>query len=473
MAAHGLHGLHAFLAAHGLHGLHAFLAAHGLHGLQAFLAAHGLHGLQAFLAAHGLHGLQALAAQGLHGLQAASCVPRGFAFATGNRLPAAPAGDAAYPGADVDTLPAITNPAPTNTGRTVVDKSLDLIERTMEPPLVHCFCICAYEDVDEHGGRIKLRHRVTLIHIPVMLHCGSKCRVYCLRSTRGHDPMPVLILAILYLVMALLSPAAPASSWTPPETILIPAGSFVTGSDRAERDAAYRLDEEAYGHSRTRDARWYESDRTRRTHRTRAYRITRTPITNREYAEFVAATGHPAPDVDPETWAGYALVHPYARTRRHAWTAGRPPLDRADHPVVLVSLDDARAHARWLSGVSGGRWRLPTEEEWEKAARGTDGRRFPWGDHFDPRRLNSHDEGPFDTVPVGRFAEGNSPFGLMDAAGQVFEWTSTTYGNGRYVVKGGSWDDKGCGVCRPAARHTRPRHLKHILIGFRLVSEVE
>ena len=74
----------------------------------------------------------------------------------------------------------------------------------------------------------------------------------------GHDPMPVLILAILYLVMALLSPAAPASSWTPPETILIPAGSFVTGSDRAERDAAYRLDEEAYGHSRTRDARWYE-----------------------------------------------------------------------------------------------------------------------------------------------------------------------------------------------------------------------
>jgi len=57
---------------------------------------------------------------------------------------------------------------------------------------------------------------------------------------------------------------------------------------------------------------------------------------------------------------------------------------------------------------------------------------------------------------------------MLDAAGQVFEWTATSVGRGRFIVKGGSWDDKGCGICRPAARHSRPAGLKHILIGFRL-----
>jgi formylglycine-generating enzyme required for sulfatase activity len=72
---------------------------------------------------------------------------------------------------------------------------------------------------------------------------------------------------------------------------------------------------------------------------------------------------------------------------------------------------------------------------------------------------------------VGRFAAGASPYGVLDAAGQVFEWTATADGAERFVVKGGSWDDKGCGVCRPAARHSRPQSLKHILIGFRVVRE--
>ncbi len=135
----------------------------------------------------------------------------------------------------------------------------------------------------------------------------------------------------------------------------------------------------------------------------------------------------------------------------------------------MVSHADARAYASWLSKSTGKTWRLPSETEWEKAARGTDGRRFPWGDTFDPKRLNSHDLGPFDTMPVGRFPDGASPFGLLDAAGQVFEWTATAAGKARYIVKGGSWDDKGCGICRPAARHSRPGPLKHILIGFRLV----
>jgi formylglycine-generating enzyme required for sulfatase activity len=96
---------------------------------------------------------------------------------------------------------------------------------------------------------------------------------------------------------------------------------------------------------------------------------------------------------------------------------------------------------------------------------------FPWGQTWDPRRLNSHDAGPFDTLPVGGFPAGASPYGLLDAAGQVFEWTATPAGPGRFLVKGGSWDDSGCGVCRPAAGHGRPGGLKHILIGFRLIVE--
>jgi len=272
-----------------------------------------------------------------------------------------------------------------------------------------------------------------------------------------------------------LAPSLPlAADETPavlPAVVQIPAGPFITGSTDAERQAGYELDEAAYGNNRTRLGRWYDGERPFGPAETGGYVITQTPITNRQYAAFVVATGHPAPDVDPETWAAYGLNHSYDETRRFAWTGGRPPPGREDHPVVLVSYADALAYAEWLSGLTGQTWRLPTEAEWEKAARGTDGRRFPWGNFWNPTVLNSADQGPFDTLPVGSFPKGASPFGLLDAAGQVFEWTGSSAGPGRRIVKGGSWDDKGCGVCRPAARHGRPEGLKHILIGFRLVSE--
>ena len=279
------------------------------------------------------------------------------------------------------------------------------------------------------------------------------------------------ILPVLAVLSAAPADAAEDSGLAVPPTAAIPAGPFVIGSGRAGREAAYRLDEKAYGHDGTRKGRWYEGERGRARIDTPAFAITVTPITNRQYAAFVRGSGHPAPDVAPRTWASYGLVHPYGRTRRHAWSEGRPPDGRRDHPVVMVSRADAAAYAAWLSRRTGRTWRLPTEKEWEKAARGTDGRMFPWGDGFDARLLNSHDRGPFDTEPVGLHPEGRSPFGLLDAAGQVFEWTATATGKGRYIVKGGSWDDKGCGVCRPAARHARPEGLKHILIGFRLVRE--
>lgn len=278
--------------------------------------------------------------------------------------------------------------------------------------------------------------------------------------------------AILIMSMsAFAAPVRAASTLAGPNVVEIPAGPFVFGSDRAEREAGYRLDETAYGHRVTRDSKWYESEFARQRGTTPRYFITRTLVTNGQYRAFVEATGRAAPDVDANTWRRYGLIHPWPRTRRHAWKNSAPPPGRTDHPVVLVSYDDAMAYAAWLTKVTAYRWRLPTEREWEKAARGGDGRRFPWGDRFDATRLNSHDNGPFDTVPVGMFPEGASPYGLLDAAGQVFEWTATLVGDGRSIVKGGSWDDKGCGVCRPAARHSRPHFLKHILVGFRLVRE--
>jgi toxoflavin biosynthesis protein ToxD len=256
-----------------------------------------------------------------------------------------------------------------------------------------------------------------------------------------------------------------------PNVVAIPAGFFIAGSDAAERELAYRLDESAYGSAITREQRWYEQERARGRVKTGSYAITVTPVTNRQYAAFIAASGYSAPDVDPATWNSHGLIHPYASTRRFAWTSGQPPRGREDHPVVLVSQADARAYADWLSRRTGKTWRLPTELEWEKAARGIDGRYFPWGNLFDKTRLNSADAGLLDTVAVASYPRGASPFGLFDVAGQVYEWTATAPAPGRAIVKGGSWDDKGCGVCRPAARHGRLVSLKHILIGFRLVRE--
>lgn len=261
-----------------------------------------------------------------------------------------------------------------------------------------------------------------------------------------------------------------AELWLP-SVVQIPAGTFIAGSNDEERETAYRLDEAAYGSPVTREQHWYDAELPRQRLQTAAYAITVTPITNRHYAAFIAATGHRPPAVGRATWAAYGVIHPYGRTRRFAWVKGRPPIGREDHPVVLVSLGDARAYSAWLSRKTGQVWRLPTEFEWEKAARGVDGRYFPWGREFDPERLDSHDAGPFDTTPAGRYSAGASPYGLLDAAGQVFEWTATAAGPGRAIVKGGAWDDRGCGVCRPAARHGRPVGMKHIVIGFRLVRE--
>ncbi|MBL4665871.1 MAG: SUMF1/EgtB/PvdO family nonheme iron enzyme, partial [Sneathiella sp.] len=256
-----------------------------------------------------------------------------------------------------------------------------------------------------------------------------------------------------------------------PELVQIPAGTFIIGSDKAERDYAYQLDEIAYGHDFTRVNKWYENENASRSVFQAAFSITWAPITNQQYAAYINETAGTAPSVTEDQWESYGLIHPYSRALKYSWKNSTPPKNRNNHPVVLISHEDASRYAKWLSKKTGKTWQLPTEQQWEKAARGTDGRYFPWGNIYSGAHLNSHDLGPFDTVPVGRFHLGLSPYGAADLSGQVFEWTRKINNAHRVIVKGGSWDDKGCGVCRAAARHSRPANLKHILIGFRLVIE--
>jgi len=267
--------------------------------------------------------------------------------------------------------------------------------------------------------------------------------------------------------MFMFSALAVAGEW-----VSVPAGDFLMGSTPEQIEQGYRISRQGYGHDGVRKAGWFDNEAPQKKISLPAFRILKTPVTQVEYAGFVRATGHPAPFVDEKTWKSYRLVHPYSRVKQYLWRQGRPPAGKEHHPVVLVSFDDAAAYAKWLSRKTGRHLRLPSEAEWEKAMRGTDGRLYPWGNQYSADKLNNADAGPFATMPVGSFPEGASPYGVLDGAGNVFEWTRTDWSAGKKTVKGGSWDDHG-GVCRPAAHHGRIATLKHILIGFRLVEEVE
>jgi len=271
-----------------------------------------------------------------------------------------------------------------------------------------------------------------------------------------------------------LTPLSQSPSTIPiPDVRFIEAGRAKLGTTVSERTYAYRLDQQAYGSTITQDQKWYEREIPAYDQDMSAFFMTTTPITNAQYAAFIKEKRHRFPHVDAIEWDSYKLIHPLKSTKKYAWRGILVPKGREDHPVVLVSHDDARAYARWLSQKTGQVWRLPRENEWEYAARGARKQTFPWGNGFNPDALNSADQGPKDTMPVGSFPAGASPFGVLDMAGQVYEWTDTPGELGRYTVKGGAWDDLGCGVCRVGARHHRAADMKHILIGFRLVRDYD
>lgn len=140
------------------------------------------------------------------------------------------------------------------------------------------------------------------------------------------------------------------------------------------------------------------------------YEIGRYQVTNLEYIEFTKETKHEPPGWWHGTVAGPSFL---------PW--------KANHPVWGIRWDDAVAYCKWLSNKTERKFRLPTENEWEKAARGTDGRQYPWGTMFDQTRCNTRGGRFRGSVPVGLFVEGKSPYGVLDAAGSVEEWTQDMY----------------------------------------------
>jgi formylglycine-generating enzyme required for sulfatase activity len=188
--------------------------------------------------------------------------------------------------------------------------------------------------------------------------------------------------------------------------VAIPSGEFVMGSGQGDEEPAHTVVVDAF-------------------------EIDIFEVTNAQFAQFVEETGYQTDaekSNDPSPWSAY-------------YQDGKE-----GYPVVKVSWNDAKAYCEWT-----GR-RLPTEAEWEKAARGTDERIYPWGNEWDVAKVNGKESGFRGPVTVGSFPEGDSPFGLKDTAGNVWEWTDSWYQgypqttfNSNYfgetykVLRGGGW----------------------------------
>ncbi len=242
-----------------------------------------------------------------------------------------------------------------------------------------------------------------------------------------------------------------------PDLVALPGGSFSMGQD----DVPPMTDEMR----RTRPAYllWVYNHWPARDVSVKPFAIDRTEVTNEEYAEFVREEGHAAP---PEVWDG-----------------GSPRAGEEKLPVRNVSHEDARRFAAWRSERDGVTYRLPTEEEWEYAARGGDSSRaFPWGGEWSAGRANILGDAP---RAVGSFPEGRTPQGVEDMIGNVWEWTGSPAamykGNnrtvllpadrGKFVVRGGSYESRPDGdePVDALSRRWFGKDFRSPVLGFRLV----
>jgi formylglycine-generating enzyme required for sulfatase activity len=254
--------------------------------------------------------------------------------------------------------------------------------------------------------------------------------------------------------------------------VLVPAGEFEMGMESSQ---ALAICEELYDSSSDDNCEknWFKGEEPVHNVYLDAYYIDRYEVTNAAYRECVETGVCPR----PEEKGSYSRDEYY----------GNPAYD--DYPVIYVSWKDAKTYCAWRGA------RLPTEEEWEKAARGPDGSFFPWGDDFERGMVNfcdgtcgldwaNHDyeDGYGETAPVGSFPDGASPYGAMDMAGNVWEWVADWYdvypggdpgaderfGREYRVLRGGSWYNYAYGV-RAAFRSWGDPTFSNINSGFRCV----
>lgn len=227
--------------------------------------------------------------------------------------------------------------------------------------------------------------------------------------------------------------------------------------------------------------------------------IGRTPVTVAQFAAFVQATGYKT--TAEQYGYGYNLVEGHWKEIKNAnWQTPRGSemiiQQKGAHPVTLVSWHDALAFCSWLNDITQFEVYLPSETEWEQAARGTDGRVYPWGNEVPTDTLCNFNLNIKDTTAVGQYSpQGDSPIGCADMAGNVLEWTRSLWGKDihmpefkypysermlereniqapddiRRVVRGGGWDDDSDGV-RAAYRLPNPPISRNDILGFRIAA---